>query len=450
MDNRFLMLACVLIIALGVVVVPFPDGAVAIGFVIALSVLPIILFRRYTEEKGFITSIFLVALALRMGFGVLVYIFDLQSFFGGDSSVYDYRAAGLVDIWHGHSDMSNKFGVYVDPTSGPGWGMNYLVGFIYLLLGRNVFAAQSFCAVIGAATSPLVYFFSKKIFNNIRVAKVAAIAIAVFPAFVIWSGQLLKDGLIIFLLVLTMTLVLQLQEKFRITSLVLLVFSLFGILSLRFYIFYMVLVAVVGSFIIGLSNSTKFILRNTVILVFVGISLTYLGVGQRAGSEFKRFGSLEEMQRSRADLAKAGSGFGEDIDVSTTEGAVTVLPIGFVYLMFGPFPWQASNLRQLITMPEVLLWWAMMPFLFTGLIYTVKNRLRKAFPILIFSILLTLAYSIFQGNVGTAYRQRTQIQVFLFVLIGVGWTIKQEERENKKLIRGAAKMQLDDRIRVQS
>jgi len=247
-----------------------------------------------------------------------------------------------------------------------------------------------------------------------------------------------------------MTLVLQLQEKFRITSLVLLVFSLFGILSLRFYIFYMVLVAVVGSFIIGLSNSTKFILRNTVILVFVGISLTYLGVGQRAGSEFKRFGSLEEMQRSRADLAKAGSGFGEDIDVSTTEGAVTVLPIGFVYLMFGPFPWQASNLRQLITMPEVLLWWAMMPFLFTGLIYTVKNRLRKAFPILIFSILLTLAYSIFQGNVGTAYRQRTQIQVFLFVLIGVGWTIKQEERENKKLIRGAAKMQLDDRIRVQS
>jgi len=67
---------------------------------------------------------------------------------------------------------------------------------------------------------------------------------------------------------------------------------------------------------------------------------------------------------------------------------------------------------------------------------------------LIFSLLLTFAYSIFQGNVGTAYRQRTQIQVFLFVLIGVGWTVKQEARENKKIIQAAARMRLDERLRV--
>ncbi|MGE3466647.1 MAG: hypothetical protein AB7J13_06915, partial [Pyrinomonadaceae bacterium] len=117
------------------------------------------------------------------------------------------------------------------------------------------------------------------------------------------------------------------------------------------------------------------------------------------------------------------------------------------YLMFAPFPWQASNLRQAITIPEVLVWWAMIPLLISGLIYTVKHRLRNAFPILIFSLLLTIAYSVFQGNVGTAYRQRTQIQVFLFILIGVGWTVYLENKENKRLLRTAAQKRIDDHLR---
>jgi 4-amino-4-deoxy-L-arabinose transferase-like glycosyltransferase len=116
---------------------------------------------------------------------------------------------------------------------------------------------MSFCAVVGAATAPLVFFCSKKIFNNIRAAKTTALAIAVFPSFIIWSGQLLKDGLIIFLLVLTMTMVLQLQEKFSYISLALLIAALSGIVSLRFYIFYMVVIAVAGSFLVGLSSSTS-------------------------------------------------------------------------------------------------------------------------------------------------------------------------------------------------
>src|SRR5580765_2242595 len=269
MRNRFLVLSCGLIIALGAVAIPFPDGVVGIGLAAVLSIFPILIFRKLTSEKDFITKLFLIALALRMGFGVMVYLFDLQGFFGGDSSTYDTRGMELLNGWMGHPDLSQQYGYHIDPSTVPGWGMNYLTGFIYLLVGRNIFAAQSFCAVVGAATAPLVFFCSKKIFNNIRVAKTAAIAIAVFPSFVIWSAQLLNDGLIIFLLVLVMTMVLQLQEKFGYVALLLLITSLFSILSLRFYIFYMVLIAVVGSFIIGLSTSSRHILRNTVILVLV-------------------------------------------------------------------------------------------------------------------------------------------------------------------------------------
>jgi hypothetical protein len=448
MFNRFILLACILVIALGVIAVPFPDGAVAIGFVFVLAGPVLLIARRFTDEKEFITTTFLVALALRMGFGVLIHVFELREFFGGDAFAYDINGSAMVDVWLGHSTASEGLLFQSDPASGAAWGMNYLVGALYMVLGRNIFAAQSACAVVGAATAPMVFYCARTIFGNLNVAKFAALGIAIFPSFVIWSGQLLKDGLIIFLLVASMTMVLKLQEKFSYPTVGALILCLFGILSLRFYIFYMVVVAVTGSFLIGLSTTTKSILRGTIILTILGFGLMYLGVGRNASIELRVFGNLERVQSSRSDLAKAASsGFGENVDVSTTEGALSALPLGFSYLMFAPFPWQAANLRQAITIPEVLVWWAMLPLLISGLIYTIKHRLRKAFPVLIFSLLLTLAYSIFQGNVGTAYRQRTQIQVFLFILIGVGYTVFKERRENERIVRAETQKQIENHLR---
>ena len=449
MLNRFLLLICVLVIALGTVVVDFPDGPAAIGLVFLTSAIAILAFRHFTDEKEFITIIFLVALALRMALGVFIHVFELREFFGGDAFAYDLHGARLVDIWLSRDTLSQEVAFIIDTSSGAGWGMYYITGFIYLIVGRNIFAAQSFCAVIGAATAPMVFFCARKIFNNLGVAKISAVSIAVFPSFVIWSGQLLKDGLIIFLLVTCMTMVLALQARISYPAIATLIVALFGILTLRFYIFYMAVVAVAGSFVVGLSASSKSILRNTVILGLLGFGLMYLGVGRSADTELRIFGNLERVQSSRLDLARtADSGFGQETDVSTTEGALSAIPVGFAFLMLAPFPWQATNLRQAITIPEILVWWATIPFLIMGLIYTIKHKLRAAFPILIFSLLLTIAYSIFQGNVGTAYRQRTQIQVFLFILVGVGWTVYKEEKENKRLARVSAQKRVNNQLRA--
>lgn len=452
MLNRFLLLACVLVIALGVVVVPFPDGPVAVLVVAVLAGFSVFLFRQYTNEKEFITTIFLVGLAIRMGVGVFIHVYDQRAFFGGDARAYDMAGAAIANVWQGTSGLTVEQVNQNNSTVDVGWGMNYFVAIIYYIFGRNIYAAQSICAVVGAATAPMVYFCANKIFHNIKVAKVSAVLTALFPAFVIWSSQLLKDGLIIFLLVLAMTMVLQLQErKINYPAIALLIFSLFGVLALRFYIFYMVVVAVVGSFIIGSSSTTASVVRRTAILIVLGLGLTYFGVSRQANVELGLMGSLERVQSSRYDLYKsAESGYGEDVDVSTTQGAISALPLGLAYLMFAPFPWAAINPRQAFTIPETLVWWALIPLLISGLIYTIKNKLRTAFPILIFSLLLTLAYSIFQGNVGTAYRQRTQIQVFLFILIGVGWTLFKEKRENKRLLRTATQRRLEAQIRARA
>jgi len=442
MRSSYVFLIIAVVAALGICTFLFPEGVGAIVVISALTAVLLPLFLRGVPEPNFIFRLFFLGLLVRVVVGLLIYVFQLQEFFGGDAITYHYRGSLLVDSWHGLVADDSYDVSRISEMSGSGWGMHYLVAAIYYIGGKNQLAAQAFFWVFGAGIGPVVYICAYHIYKNFRVARFAGIMTAFFPAFVLWSSQLMKDGLIIFLLVVVMIAVLQLQEKFRYEWLAVLVLSMFGIMSLRFYIFYMVAIAVVGSFIIGLSNSPGAILRRSAILILMGIGMTYLGVIRTATVDFEQFGSLEQIQRSRLDLVKrAESGFGQGGDVSTTEGAISTIPIGFAYLMFAPFPWQATNLRQAIALPEVLVWWAMIPLLIGGIVYTVRHRLREAFPVLLFSLMLTLAYSIFQGNVGTAYRQRTQIQVFLFMFVAVGWVVRKERKEDERLIVQARRKQ---------
>jgi Dolichyl-phosphate-mannose-protein mannosyltransferase len=444
MRSTYIAWGLVIAAVFGAIAIFAPEGIGAAIMLVGLSLVLLPVLRNYSSDPDLITKIFFAGLALRLLFGLLIYANNWFDFFGGDALTYDFKGALIVDYWRGLVASNSPELIRAMATNGPGWGMNYLVAGVYVIFGRNFLAAQTFVVVFGAATAPLVHICTEKVFQNQRVARFAAISIAVFPAFVIWSGQLLKDGLIIFLLVLAMTMVLKLQEKFSYGAVVLLILSLFGIISLRFYIFYMVAVAVAGSFVIGVSNTPASVMRRAIILVVMGVGLTYLGVVQTASLDFEKYGDLGSLQRSRQDQAvSADSGYAEDIDVSTTRGAITAIPIGFIYLIFAPFPWDVRTFRQAITLPEVFVWWAMIPLLVWGVWYTIRHRLRTAFPILLFSGMLTLAYSIFQSNVGTAYRQRTQIQVFFFMFIGVGWVLLKERRENRKLVLESRRRPID-------
>jgi hypothetical protein len=119
------------------------------------------------------------------------------------------------------------------------------------------------------------------------------------------------------------------------------------------------------------------------------------------------------------------------VDVSTASGALGAIPVGMTYLLFAPFPWQVASLRQSITLPEMVVWWASFPLLVMGVWFTLRYRMRQALPILIFTSMLTLAYSVFQGNVGTAYRQRSQILVFYFIFVAVGAILLKERYEER-------------------
>jgi hypothetical protein len=382
-------------------------------------------------QRGFLMKVFVGGLLVRMAVGALINGFGLQDFFGGDALTYDLFGGALLEVWRSGIQQPTELKEW---ALAGGWGMLYLVAAIYWVVGRNMLAVQFFNAVVGAATAPVIFLCARHIFQNLRVAKLATLSVAFFPSLILWSSQGLKDGPIVFLLALAMLATLRLGERLSLKYFLVLVLAMFSILSMRFYVFYMLAAAVCGAFVIGMRPvSSQSLARQLVIVLAVGLGLTYMGVLRTASAQYEYFGSLQTVQRSRSDLAhSANTGFGQDVDVSTASGALSAVPMGMAYLLFAPFPWQLASLRQSITLPEMALWWASLPLLIMGAWFTIKFRLRQALPILLFTTMLTVAYSIFQGNVGTAYRQRSQVLVFYFIFVAVGAVLVKERQEERQ------------------
>src|SRR6185312_12579651 len=132
-----------------------------------------------------------------------------------------------------------------------GWGMIYYVAAIYKITGRNPLAVQFVNCIWGAATAPIAYLISMEIFPHKRAARITAVLTAFFPSLVLWSCQGLKDGPIIFLLALSMLSTLKLGARFTFRYLAFLALSLCFLLTLRFYVFYIVVLAITVAFILG-------------------------------------------------------------------------------------------------------------------------------------------------------------------------------------------------------
>lgn len=426
------LLMAVALVILGMVFLTVPnEGGPGIMLMLPLVALVSFLIYRLNIDRRFLLQIFLSGVLIRVFVGTLIYVFHWQEFFGGDALTFDFFGNALLQVWEGQTQYMRAVELFSSNGAGSGWGMLYVVAVVYKIVGQNMLATQYVNCVIGAASAPLAYLISIEIFPNKRIARICALMAAFFPSLVLWSCQGLKDGPIILLLTLSMLATLKLGEKFSVTYVTALVLSLFGLLTLRFYVFYIVVIAVTAAFILGRRQLTaQSFARQMIIIIVIGLGLGYFGVSRYASQQFETFASADQLQRMRLDASQsAASGFAQDVDVSTASGALSTVPLGLTYLLLAPFPWQLASLRQAITLPEMLVWWSSIPLLVLGAWFTIKHRLREIAPIVIFTALLTLTYSIVQGNVGTAYRQRAQLLIFYFVFVAVGFVLVKERRE---------------------
>jgi 4-amino-4-deoxy-L-arabinose transferase-like glycosyltransferase len=402
--------------------------AVVVAVILNLVVASQIRLRAVPDDAQFLVRVYAYAVLVRYGLAVALNIFAADSAFAatfwGDSRTYDVGGYQLALRWSGEPISTVRASTAVS-----GYGWVYFVGAVYYLAGRNQLLVQLVNGLIGAITLLIVYGITRRLFDR-AAARWAALFMAFFPQMIFWSAGMYKDPAVLLCIGLCMFAVLMLREQLTISMVVLFVACVLALITLRFYIAYFVVFASLATFLFTQRqrHALRLLLTYGVLAGLLYGALT-VGVRRETLERQSSYMTLERLQTTRADQAILGrSSFGRGYDASTPAGALRALPVGLVYLLFAPFPWAVSGLRQALAVPETLVWYALMPSFVRGVLWTAKHRLRAALPILVFATTLTAAYALMQGNVGTAYRQRTQITMFFFVFMGAGIAKKRRQQ----------------------
>src|SRR5262249_22070519 len=251
-------------------------------------------------------------------------------------------------------------------TSASGYGFAYFVGLIYYVFGRNQLLVQFVNGTIGSLSVAVIYAIGRRLFDA-RSARWAALFMAFFPGMIFWSCAMYKDPSILLCIAVAMYATLRLRERFTAPMVALLVGACMYLLTLRFYTFYMVAFAILGTFLFAQRRGALGSLFGQLVLIVAFLGAVFFGVKSERLEQQGSYFDLNQLQTARSGQTSLGkSAYGAEINVSTAEGALSVLPIGLVYLLFAPFPWAVSGTRQLLTLPETLIWYGLMPSLIRG------------------------------------------------------------------------------------
>lgn len=390
----------------------------------ALGVLVVTLLVRTLEadEQRWLSRTLFLALGLRLGAATIFSLVPSTRFFHEDAGGYEWWGQHLASAWHGHGvafDLAERLG--------QNYGYYYLAGAIYYLLPFAP-APAMVNGVLGTVTVFFVYRLARDFFQPV-VARRAALLTAFMPSMILWSSITLKDPIVSLLILISLRACVQLKQKITPRAVLMLLLPVIALQPLRFYMLYFIGFSVVVS--LGLERGLRSVTGVYKQLVVVGGALALIALIGATGrvSEGTAYLSLERVSTFRHGMATtAQSGFAESVDVSTPGGALLFLPIGVATLLLSPFPWQMLSLRALMAAPETIYWWLLIPSLFRGIRFVVRERWREASPLLIFAGTLTAAYSLVHGNVGSGFRQRAQIFVVFFIFAAVGVYQRRAQR----------------------
>jgi hypothetical protein len=395
---------------------------VAIIVAATLNVAILMVLRKRYEPKVYrvVSYTYLCSISLRylLAFYLWTNYQDpgFSMMFWGDSATYDSIGAAVAENWSNGSNAELWKHTVEGRTNR---GFLYVVAAVYYVFGRNVLLMQLLNGIIGTLTSICILELGLLLYKP-KVATRAMLFAAFFPQMIFWSSGLYKDPTIMLCVAVNMLSLVHLKRGFRTGLLFVYLVTAAALIWLRFYLFYVIVATMLAGFMVGQRRKLMLGLVTQISLVLGVIMLLVLSPIGREVLAQQRYFSFQQLQRSRADLAAASSGYARSVEVSSASSALRILPIGVAHILFSPFPWAVRGLRQYLALPDVLAWYLMVPFLIKGMASAIKNRLGPMMPILLFTTALTLAYGVFQGNAGTAYRQRTQIMMFYFLFVADG------------------------------
>jgi hypothetical protein len=384
-----------------------------------------------TSEAQDIRRLYLWSLGLRSLGGFVAWL--LATYYDAplleDARFYESLGVQVASEWL-EGERSVTLQKYIN-TPGRPWVMVTLLAIIYTCAGGIAVTPVAIViySSLTALTPVLIYRISRQLGAPVPAARFAGWLVALSPGFLIWSGALYKEGLILVVLSTAVYQVLVLQERIHWWGLLLLGVCVLALLGLRFYMAIIMGIVLTLGLLLGRvgrnrnQDPTSVFLRQILLVGCFGMMMVAIGFTDQVRKILPEDleGSLARMQRSRQDLASYRSGYLRDAQVSTPEEALLFLPQGLFYFLTVPLPWQFGSLRQNLVIPETAFWILLYPLILVGMRQALRRNFQGAVLLITATIAVSCFYALFVGNIGTAYRMRMQVWVLWAVFAGWGW-----------------------------
>jgi hypothetical protein len=370
--------------------------------------------RRASADADWLWMLVLAGVAVRVAVAVAMRLTHANEAIAPDEHTFDDNAQWFA-AWV-RDEVPRPFAYKWAGSTQVGYFA--LVGSMYAAFGEYPVLPILVNCVVGGLCAYPAYLVASRLAGR-RAGRGAAFLVTFFPSLVLWSALLVRDALVLFLLLWIVCLAQSLLARFRLRTALWLVVCLLLLATLRSYLLAVMGAALLVALLVASVRRPGPALGTA---LFCGAAVVGVVKGSGLGTDYLGDASLRSLALQRQYNAMTGQGAIalEGHDLSTPLGALTYLPVGLAWFVFSPFPWQFSG-RQLFAIPEVLLWYACIPFVVVGIAYALRRRRRQALAPLVAGLLITVLYSLVEGNVGIIFRHRAQALVLLLPFAAVGW-----------------------------
>lgn len=336
---------------------------------------------------------------------------QIRFYVGTDSFSYDAGARALVQHWN------LGLPAPVIPTGKEGF--YYLLAGLYWIFGAHTAAGLAVNSTLAAGLVPVMTDATDRLFGR-AAARYAAPLVVLLPGLFLWTSQLMRESGILFLLAVALNCAIRLTERVTLASLLVLTTAMVFAFTFRAPV---ALIAAAGLLVgigIGHRDLARGLSTGVTTVIVVALVMVVSGLGY-SGYKSAVNVNLNKADVVRKDLAlSGGTGFAVDADISTPGNALAYLPRGLATFLIGPFPWQIRSARQLPFMPDMLVWWLLLPSLKRGYVMARdlvgRRRLLMVLPASGIVVFMALAL----GNFGTIVRERLQFIVLVVPLVALG------------------------------
>lgn len=309
-----------------------------------------------------------------------------------------------------------------------GWhGYLYIVGSFYYLFGYSPIAVKFINCLLGALLAIAAYAIGNNFSKNI--GRISILLVMFFPSLFLWSTTNLKDTFLSLSAVVLLWLVIRFLKTKKLSFLAGIAMCIFvqGSFTKRdLWLLSMGIIIFTGLFILFLMLKKKWLLA-WVFAIFIILNplnlrdtlhaearstlyrlyVIHCGFITTPGVNYR---ILDEKYYLNQDLL---------YNIPFLE-VIKSIGRAIFHFMFEPLPGRILGSSSSIALPQMLIWYFLIPFMLLGVLRGIRLNYLTAVPILIYSFLFAFSLSLFSGNVGTVFRHRDMLTSFFLILSAIG------------------------------